>query len=190
MSSNSVLVVTAIGYSSTEYIVKNAILNNITLLESETHLDEVVVVGYGAQLKRTLTAAVVGISIGGTSSLKFCLLKLNLMTICKLFRLCMYSTANSLMNMMIENMKYQVLKGQTATALYGSRAQGGVYVLQKKGAVEATPAIRKNFKDDAFWQPKLTTDQQGKAHFKAKFPDDLTTWNTHIAPQVPIDKQV
>jgi hypothetical protein len=33
---NSVLVVTAIGYSTTEYIVKNAILNNITLLESET----------------------------------------------------------------------------------------------------------------------------------------------------------
>lgn len=179
---NSVLVVTAIGYSPTEYIVKNAILNNITLLESETHLDEVVVMGYGAQLKQALVGRAAGVAIRGTSGVKFLPPEIKADDDMQAFPP-VYVLNGKLVNE-YDDREYEVsevLKGQTATALYGSRAQGGVFVLQKKGAVETTPAIRKNFKDDAFWQPKLTTDHQGKAHFKVKFPDDLTTWNTHIA---------
>jgi alpha-2-macroglobulin len=41
-------------------------------------------------------------------------------------------------------------------------------------------SIRKNFHDDAFWQPRLTTDKQGKASFEVTYPDDITTWNAHF----------
>lgn len=179
---NTVLVVSAIGYNTTEYIVKNAILNNIVLLETELSLEEVVVVGYGVQAKQSLTSAVAGISIRGNSSVNYLLSESKADDEAQAPQP-VYVLNGKLVNE-YDDREYEVsevLKGQTATALYGSRAQGGVFVLQKKGVVEATLAIRKNFKDDAFWQPKLTTDYQGKAHFKVKFPDDLTTWNTHIA---------
>ena len=38
--------------------------------------------------------------------------------------------------------------------------------------------MRVNFRDDAFWQPKLTTDAQGKVNFEATYPDDITNWRT------------
>ncbi|WP_432711987.1 alpha-2-macroglobulin family protein, partial [Pedobacter sp.] len=39
-------------------------------------------------------------------------------------------------------------------------------------------SIRKNFADDAFWQPKLRTNAQGRVKFKVTFPDDITNWRT------------
>jgi len=44
--------------------------------------------------------------------------------------------------------------------------------------IEAT--LRKNFSDYAYWQPKLTTDAQGKASFTTTYPDDITSWRTFI----------
>jgi hypothetical protein len=38
--------------------------------------------------------------------------------------------------------------------------------------------IRRNFRDDAFWQPMLRTDENGKASFDVVFPDDITNWST------------
>lgn len=38
------------------------------------------------------------------------------------------------------------------------------------------PAIRKNFKDTAFWQPDVVTGADGKATVKVELPDNLTTW--------------
>ena len=45
-------------------------------------------------------------------------------------------------------------------------------------AVSQSSSIRNNFSDYAFWQPKLVTDKEGKASFKVKFPDDVTSWKT------------
>ncbi|MBU0579699.1 MAG: hypothetical protein KKA19_00860, partial [Candidatus Margulisbacteria bacterium] len=37
-------------------------------------------------------------------------------------------------------------------------------------------ALRKNFKDTAYWQPWLKTDSSGKTSISFKLPDNLTTW--------------
>ncbi len=37
--------------------------------------------------------------------------------------------------------------------------------------------LRSQFRDMAYFQPTLRTDNQGKATFKVKFPDDITAWN-------------
>ncbi|OGC50420.1 hypothetical protein A2716_04405 [candidate division WWE3 bacterium RIFCSPHIGHO2_01_FULL_40_23] len=35
---------------------------------------------------------------------------------------------------------------------------------------------RKDFPKSAYWNPNLTTDENGKAHIEVKLPDSLTTW--------------
>lgn len=93
----------------------------------------------------------------------------------------------------------EVLKGAEATAIYGARAADGVLLISTKdgkyrpkvlGEKEALDdlleetnpmnSIRSNFKDDAFWQPDLRTDGQGKARFTATFPDDITNWRVFV----------
>ena len=106
----------------------------------------------------------------------------------------------------IESMN--VLKDKNALSKYGSTAANGVVVIHlKAGAtgnlqrilrakrVDPTDAfsftdemltnswnfggLRKNFRDYAFWQPFLTTDNNGEASFKVKLPDDITRWNLY-----------
>ncbi len=101
---------------------------------------------------------------------------------------------------MIESM--QVLKGAAATALYGARGANGVILISSKGNIlrteiakiigEENPifkdieqaskgsSLRSNFSDYAFWKPNLRTNSEGKAKFKAKFPDDITKWETFV----------
>ncbi|MCC8407322.1 carboxypeptidase-like regulatory domain-containing protein [Mucilaginibacter sp. UR6-1] len=83
-----------------------------------------------------------------------------------------------------------VLKDAAATALYGARAANGVIIIttKKKQAADEAEAnlvaqnggnsLRKNFNDYAYWQPRLTTDANGKARFTTAFPDDITNWRT------------
>jgi TonB-dependent SusC/RagA subfamily outer membrane receptor len=78
------------------------------------------------------------------------------------------------------------LKDAAATAIYGSEASNGVIIINtKKGKrlaaanaglphVVDAMALRKNFSDYAYWQPKLKTDENGKASFTTVFPDDIT----------------
>ncbi len=89
----------------------------------------------------------------------------------------------------------EVLKDASATAVYGSRAASGVIIittkdgagLQAGGAApddgflpEGNNSMRRNFHDDAFWQPRLTTDKQGKAQFEVTWPDDITNWQANF----------
>lgn len=78
-----------------------------------------------------------------------------------------------------------VLPGNAAVAIYGSRAANGVVIITStKPATETTdmPAgnnsLRSHFRDDAFWQPRLRTNEKGEASFKVTFPDDITNWKT------------
>ncbi len=39
-------------------------------------------------------------------------------------------------------------------------------------------SLRADFRDDAFWQPSLTTDADGRVRFfEVTYPDDITAWN-------------
>ena len=86
-----------------------------------------------------------------------------------------------------------VLKDQSAAvAIYGSRAANGVIIIQTNK--EATSSfdiadmsenkvinsIRRNFHDDAFWQPSLRTDKKGQVSFEVVYPDDITAWQAHF----------
>lgn len=99
---------------------------------------------------------------------------------------------------LVRNM--QILKGAEATAIYGAQAANGVLLINSGGQSSLTLAsdsiatiadnvfsmdgfppsdIRENFSDEAFWEPALRTDQDGKATFSVTFPDDITSWSTH-----------
>lgn len=76
------------------------------------------------------------------------------------------------------------LSGEEATDLYGTKAAAGVIIITtNKPDITSTGfdagSMRTNFHDDAFWQPRLRTDANGKATFNVKFPDDITNWQTN-----------
>ncbi len=48
------------------------------------------------------------------------------------------------------------------------------------GAMVGGPRVRKNFLKLAYYNPALVTDENGKAHFSFKLPDNLTTWRIMI----------
>ncbi len=90
-----------------------------------------------------------------------------------------------------------ILKGATATALYGTRAAGGVLIITTKGNGSRSPrpglptlpdvpagdprlALRRRFRDYAWWRPTLVTDAQGQAHTEVVLPDDVTSWDTFV----------
>ncbi len=68
-----------------------------------------------------------------------------------------------------------VLKGSEATSLYGSAAVNGAIVITTK-----TKTLRKQFRDYAFWQPQLFTDEKGNASFVVEYPDNITGWETFV----------
>lgn len=96
----------------------------------------------------------------------------------------------------------EVLNASDAVALYGSRAANGVILISTKPGTtraqllqtklpavstiinldETVPgtSLRKNFRDDALWQPRLRSDKNGIAKFTATFPDDITAWKLHV----------
>lgn len=92
---------------------------------------------------------------------------------------------------------FDVLKDSSATSVYGARAANGVIVVktfqgknvlsgaQQQEGEQSFPdapmqSMRRNFHDDAFWQPSLKTDRHGKASFEVTYPDDLTSWNAQV----------
>ncbi|MDX1903039.1 MAG: alpha-2-macroglobulin family protein [Thermonemataceae bacterium] len=93
----------------------------------------------------------------------------------------------------IENV--DILKGAVATSIYGASAADGVIIVTtkknfipnaKQKIEEATATavlegsgLRKNFRDDAVWQPHLLSDRNGEVSFTATFPDDLTRWDIY-----------
>lgn len=62
-------------------------------------------------------------------------------------------------------------------------AQNLLYLMERfkpgsKGGGGGDPEerARANFKDTAYWNPTIVTDEQGEAHVSFKLPDNLTTW--------------
>lgn len=100
--------------------------------------------------------------------------------------------------MIVERMS--ILKDAEATSIYGTRGADGVILITTKNGVlipqniqtglqDILPVmtedmmisgLRNNFRDDAYWQPDLITNENGKAIFKVKFPDDITNWKTVV----------
>ncbi|MEM8910035.1 MAG: alpha-2-macroglobulin family protein, partial [Bacteroidota bacterium] len=47
-------------------------------------------------------------------------------------------------------------------------------------ALPADQQLRKKFRDEAAWQPQLTTDEQGVAYYTIDYPDNTTQWKNYV----------
>ena len=68
-----------------------------------------------------------------------------------------------------------VLKGTEATTIYGARGAGGVVEITTRNK-----GIRNQFKDYAFWEPELFTDENGQVRFGIQYPDNITGWQIFV----------
>jgi len=77
--------------------------------------------------------------------------------------------------------EFKVLKGNEATATYGSRAANGVIIVLTKDYKKAEDQLnqvqaRKKLQETAFFFPKLYSDEQGTVRFEFDSPEALTKW--------------
>ncbi|AKQ46565.1 hypothetical protein TH63_14475 [Rufibacter radiotolerans] len=203
---DAVLVFSFIGYVTQEVQVKGSNRIDVQLRTDARALDEVVVVGYGVQTRSSLSASVVtihnqlngrvaGVALtGSTNSIRI--------------RGASSIQGNSQPLIIVDGVPFSgilsdlradaiatttTLKDAAATAIYGAAGANGVIIITtKKGKAnaaqtllasadtDASVSIRSYFSDYSFWQPRLTTDKQGKATFPVTFPGDVTSWKTHV----------
>lgn len=80
----------------------------------------------------------------------------------------------------------EVLKGDAAISIYGSKGANGVVLIttkegQKKLDHElAQVTVRKNLQETAFFFPHLTTDKDGSVTFTFTAPEALTKWKIQL----------
>ncbi|MEZ2440132.1 alpha-2-macroglobulin family protein [Chitinophaga sp. RCC_12] len=187
------LSVSAIGYDQETVTLNNEDFIEIKLKPAVQSLNETIVVAYGRQSKALVASAVsnsfsnamsgrvAGIMVRGINSTKAPPLII-------IDGIPYEGSLESIDPSLIKNIS--VLKDAAATAIYGARAVNGVILItsSKAGLLTATGqeplsaeanSLRSNFRDDAFWQPRLRTNENGEASFKVTFPDDITNWKTY-----------
>lgn len=192
VSPKGTLKVMYIGFATQEQRLTTDDFYLITLTEDVSLLSEVVVTAYNTNFQKALYGKAAGVRIltaprfsetdfkedVATDSLKQPLLIVNGLPFDGLLSDIPAASIKSI----------DVLKSKEATAIYGARAVNGVMLIvtgkqedEQAAGHTATleNSIRRNFRDDAFWQPKLRTDAQGNASFTVTFPDDITSWNAY-----------
>lgn len=201
---NATLEVMYIGYKTKEVNVSTGHDYNITIQADEQRLEEMVVIGYGVQKKSNLTASVVtinpldgyfdnqvlqgrvaGLMIRGVSSTDAKAKPLIVINGLPFDGTLEDIDASSILSL-------NVLKDAAAISIYGARGANGVIMIETNALstsnIEAENisneepgnTIRRNFHDDAFWQPKLRTDEKGEVNFEVTYPDDITSWNAYF----------
>lgn len=188
------LIVSFIGYETATITLGNQDFVEIKLQPAAKSLNEMVVVGYSTQRRSEMTAAVAynfnsslsgtvaGLMIRGTNNAN------PAPPLIIIDGIPYEGILDSIDPSVIKNMS--VLKDAAATAIYGARAANGVILItSNKAGLMATASqeispgeantLRSNFRDDAFWQPRLRTNEKGEASFKVTFPDDITNWKTY-----------
>jgi alpha-2-macroglobulin len=196
------LIISTVGYEAKalQVTLENNVtpFEHITLKALESALQEVVVVGYGVQLKRNMTGAISVVSSQSiTTMLEGRLAGVDIknapgatpsIMIRGAYSLTgdtkpLYVLNGVLMDELpagvdMNTMQMSVLKGEMAVNLYGARAANGVIILT---AAEFAPkSLRENFKDYAIWQPNLITGEDGTVKFVTTYPDNITSWQTFV----------
>ncbi|MET4075841.1 carboxypeptidase-like regulatory domain-containing protein [Hymenobacter sp. UYCo722] len=79
------------------------------------------------------------------------------------------------------------IKGAQATSLYGAAAANGVLIIKTRKVAPADGpgqdprlAMRRHFRDYAWWRPLLLTDARGQARTDVVLPDDVTSWDSFV----------
>ncbi|MEO8710822.1 MAG: carboxypeptidase-like regulatory domain-containing protein [Parafilimonas sp.] len=196
------LIFSSVGYASQEIVANAEDLTsnylNITLEAASSSLNEVVVTGYGVSRKsqslgyslsitqQDLTSALqgkaAGISISneGEPGLSNKIM-IRGITSSRSEQNPLYVIDGILYDNMPSNITpdmladVTVLKGSEAVALYGDKAANGVIIISTK-----LKNSRTQFRDYAFWQPEIFTDENGNASFVVTYPDNITGWQTYV----------
>ncbi len=198
------LVATSVGFSDLELTINVSDENSrplvITLGDKVSSLDEIVVTGYSAAKRKDLTGTVskiygeelssaangltgkvaglqvitdgqpgaaVEIRIRGITTFN------NNSPLVVIDGIVYHAMPANLTPDMISDVT--TLKGAEATAIYGSAAANGVIIITTK-----TKTLRQQFRDYAFWQPQIFTDENGQAKFEVTYPDNTTGWQTYV----------
>ncbi|WP_132054181.1 alpha-2-macroglobulin family protein [Pseudocnuella soli] len=186
---NATLVVSAVGYTSAEVNVQADFLE-LSLLTARQSLAEVVVVGYGIQRKSNVTSSISVTNLGNTLSGKVAGINIRGLASADAASKPLIIVDGRPFSGSLENIdpatiaSMSVLKDASATAIYGAAAAAGVLVITTKKQGDQSAAtemvqqysLRSNFRDYAYWQPRLVTDATGRATFTTTFPDDITSW--------------
>lgn len=180
------IIVSYVGFSSKTVKVEGARMLDVRLDESAMHLEEIVVTGLGTVRRQrgvnglvqieqdAISGNVAGISIRGSrnNATTYYVDGVRTTDISRL-------NPSNIQN--IEIMEagkagiYDLDPSQKVVVISTKREKPFVFSL------EQTPSsLRSNFRDYAFWEPRLRTNEKGEAYFKATFPDDLTSWNAFV----------
>ncbi|MNS27972.1 Alpha-2-macroglobulin family protein [compost metagenome] len=200
---NGTLLVTFVGYQTQEIPIDNSSFINVTMHADLKMLQEVVVTGYGVQQqKKSLSLSdvqmegsfqgkVAGIAVGSSNTIRIRGLSSisgNASPMILVDGLPFSGKQSDIDPNTIQEVK--LINGEEAIKLYGAMASSGVILIttqkpsnnthSENSVATASVGLRKNFSDEAFWQPHLTTDKNGKAKFKMTMPDDISKWNTYV----------
>lgn len=155
---NTTLKVLYIGYTPKEIKVSTGNRYDIILKADSQHLEETVVVGHGgvtrASWSRKSSASINTISAGISEQLSSQALQVKVAGL---------GAANGAI--MIETNSAALLDATNETDIL-SEDPGNM--------------MRRNFHDDAFWQPRLKTNEKGEVNFEVTYPDDITNWNAYF----------
>ena len=196
-----------VGFSNMSVSVTKSGTYNIALEEDSAHLEEVVVtamrikrekkvLGYSVayvtaedvsvDISRKLKGKVAGVNITQTSGVSGegsqivirgnSSITNNKQTLFIIDGVPMDSAGAQLASNDIKDIS--VLKGASATALYGARAKNGVVIITTKKGLESVTQVevRSDLKETAFFYPHLKTNKKGEVIFSFDSPQALTKW--------------
>jgi TonB-dependent SusC/RagA subfamily outer membrane receptor len=194
------LVASSVGYEQKEisvqvkeYVDANVL---ITLNVSTMALSEVVVTAYGVQRSsrqlaysvtsikgKDLTASLMGRVPGLADYERRDSARIMIRGIRSLDDKAIYVVNGIVMDQLpdgfdLSKAQVNVLKGEVATSLYGTRAANGVIIVTTPDFLPKS--LRDKFRDYAFWEPNLFTDKDGKVKFTVTYPDNITGWQTYV----------
>jgi TonB-dependent SusC/RagA subfamily outer membrane receptor len=207
------LVFSFIGYSTAEAKISKRNSIDVIMEEDIMALSEVIVVGYGVQMKRDITGSVATVA---TSTIDpFSDVVLTEAAQGKVSGVQLTGSPGGDVNVYIRGSaslgnssaplyvvdgeivdaskiemsdleSITVLKNETATSLYGSRAANGAIIITTKSGQRkldeemAKVNIRKNFNETAFFFPHLKTDENGRINFTFTSPESLSRWKLQL----------
>ncbi len=195
---NGTLVVAYVGYNTHEARFTASMSDmEIKLKAAESRLDEVVVTGFGVRSKKELTASVssvnsnvllgkvsgINITIRGAATIKNQSAPLILLN-----GLPFSGDINKLDSSKIS---ITLVKDPKILSLYGNPPDGLILIntepvvpsgdmQEMAGDEDQSVTLRTNFRDYSYWQPRLRTNQEGKAKFTVTYPDDITNWKNYF----------
>lgn len=175
-----------IGYKEQCFAIVPGGNYHIFLEEDHVALEEVMVTGYHSVMKRSFVGSVTTVSKGrgrggreGTAQQNlgkediFPLIILNGNPYAGRLEDIDEGTITSMKNIPVEK----------AVELFGKQGSNGVLVITTSVSGQedrSGNALRRNFRDEAFWEPALRTGSDGKISFEVTYPDDITNWQARF----------